>query len=1209
MKDLAFLKTLDSEKQNIAISGLWGSSRAYLTALIGQKLHTSGLLITPGQKDAEEIYEDLLFFQQTGVLPWEREKIHLYSQWNIAPYEHNSPHREIVSERLTVLDKLLNNEQLLIVAPIEAVLHFTLPRRELERYSLFLGPGEELDREKFIATLVDTGYKHSHLVEGRGEFSIRGGIVDLFPSFSEHPIRVEFFGDEIESIRKFVPETQRSFEKLDLVNVLPGREIVLSERSSSTAREKIGQRVSEVGASLNTIKTLMNHIDEQIFFPGIEWYAPYFHGGLESLLDYLPKDAAIFLNESSEIQEKCQQFSKTVLKAYQKTQKQGYPLPMPEQLFLAVSDFDSRLQTRRQVHLQLFQAKNEVENGNLQSREVHIKSIDWAYTIVPGDSTVEDKDQHIASTAKRIREWLEEGQSIVIASYTEHQAKRLLNILKDYQVPADIWSQDSGIDSPSPGSSGETHPPASSLEKRGGVGGEFLRKGENLVLRPNCLQGATPQVVIVVSALNSGFVLSSGKLVFLNEDEFLGKQTLRRRHKQRKTSGPQMTLGDLGLNDYVVHVDNGIGIFLGLKKVTVQKVAMECLHLEYKGGDKLYVPVDRLDLVQKYKGADQRRPKIDKLGGTAWARVREKVKASVEKMAQQLVEIYAARQALPGVPFSIDEHLYREFEASFEYEETPDQARAIEEVARDMASSKPMDRLVCGDVGYGKTEVAMRAAFRTALNGKQVAILVPTTLLAQQHYQNFERRFGPFPVNIGVLSRFKTRKEQQEIVKGVKDGTVDVIIGTHRILQKDIAFKDLGLVVIDEEQRFGVTHKEKIRQYRKLVDVLTLTATPIPRTLHMSLMGVRDLSVIESPPEGRLAVRTYVMNFDDEIIHDAITQELDRGGQVFFVHNEVETIEGIALRVRRLLPHIHVAVAHGQMKERELEQIMLKFVSREVDVLLSTTIVESGIDIPSVNTMIINKAHKFGLSQLYQLRGRIGRSKDRAYAYLLIPNEKLLSTDAKKRLRVIQELSELGSGFKLAAHDLEIRGAGSLLGAEQTGHIAALGFDMYCQVIEKTVRELKGQPLDEEFHPQIDLRVSAHFPEEYIPEMKQRLEVYKRLMSAKDFSKLFDVEEEIEDRYGKLPDEARSIVALAELKLIATQLRVQQIQAFDEIVKVVLDGSSPITEDRIRKTIGNFERPVRRLPSGTSLVIDNKRLKGIARIECVKKLLSSLQAE
>lgn len=725
-------------------------------------------------------------------------------------------------------------------------------------------------------------------------------------------------------------------------------------------------------------------------------------------------------------------------------------------------------------------------------------------------------------------------------------------------------------------------------------------------LCPLCLCGENSEAVVVVGTLNCGFVFRLQNLIFINEDEFLGKRTVRRRHVQRRPGKLQMTLGELELKDYVVHVDHGIGIYLGLKKISVQNIARECLHLEYKGGDKLYVPVDRLDLVQKYKGADQRRPKIDKLGGTSWARVKERVKASVKRVAEELLETYAARKALSGMQFSVDEHFYREFEASFEYEETPDQAKAIEDVVRDMKSSKPMDRLICGDVGYGKTEVAMRAAFRAALNGKQVAILVPTTLLAQQHYQTFADRFGFYPVNIGLLSRFKTKKEQQEIIKGMKEGTIDIVIGTHRLLQKDIGFKDLGLVIIDEEQRFGVSHKEKLRQYRKLVDVLTLTATPIPRTLHMSLMGVRDLSIIETPPEGRLAVRTYVTRFDEDVIYEAIMQEMDREGQVYFVHNEVETIDGIALRVSRLVPHARVAIAHGQMKEHQLEKSMIRFINKEVDVLISTTIIESGLDIPSVNTLIINRAHKFGLAQLYQIRGRIGRSKERAYAYLLVPNEKILTSDAKKRLRVIQELSELGSGFKLAAHDLEIRGAGNLLGAEQTGHIAALGFDMYCHIIEQTVRELKGQPLEEEFYPQIDMRVSAHFPSDYIPDMKQRLEMYKRLMSSKDFAQILDVEEEIRDRYGKLPPETENIVSLAELKLIATQLRVQQIQASNGNVTLLFDDNSLVSEEQLKRMVKHSNNTIRQ-PSSRKLVVQTKRLKNVEKVNHIKNILQQFR--
>ena len=1160
MKDMPMFENITQERSRTAIGGLWGSSKAYLAALLRRQVAAPCLLITPSQKRAEELFEDLRFFQRVGLLPVAPEQIHLYSQWNVAPYEHESPHREIVSERLTVLDKLTERQNLLIVAPVEAVMHKTLPRKALSAFTLYIGAGEALSREGLAAMLVDTGYKHAPLVENRGEFSLRGGILDVFPAFGDRPLRIEFFGDEVESLRAFDPTTQRSTEKLEMITVLPGREIVISEKTAAAAKRNVDARVAEIGASLSSLKALMNHIEEKIFFPGIEWYAAYFHDGLESLFDYLAPETLMLLDEPVDIADISRKFDAFIQKEYRQTEEKGYPLPAPESIFLTPDALQEALARHRQIALQLL----NVGATDANMFDISTKSLEWTGTFTPSADDAEDKDRHIGVIARRIGEWIEDRYRVVIASYTEFQAKRLWEILRDHNVTARVAADDS------------------------------------TVLRDE------PEATVIVGMLNCGFLLPDERLIFLNEDEFLGKQTARRRHIQPKAIKPQMTLGELEINDYVVHVDHGIGVYLGLKKLTVQQVSMECLHLEYSGGDKLYVPVDRLDLVQKYKGADQRRPKIDKLGGTSWARVKERVKASVEKMAQELLDTYAARQALPGMIFNADEHLYREFEASFEYEETPDQEKAIEDVIRDMSSTKPMDRLICGDVGYGKTEVAMRAAFRAVLNGKQTAVLVPTTLLAEQHYKTFSKRFAPFPVNVGVLNRFQTKKEQQEIVAGVKDGSVDIVIGTHRLLQKDIAFKDLGLVIIDEEQRFGVTHKERIRQYRTLVDVLTLTATPIPRTLHMSLTGVRDLSIIESPPEGRLAVRTYVMKFGDDVIYEAITRELDRGGQVFFVHNEIETIHGVALRVTRLLPHIRVAVAHGQMNDDELEEIMIKFINKQVDVLISTTIVESGIDIPSVNTMIINRADKFGLSQLYQLRGRIGRAKERAYAYLLVPTEELLTADAKKRLRVIQELSELGSGFKLAAHDLEIRGAGSLLGAEQTGHIAALGFDMYCQVIEQTVRELRGQPSEEEFYPQIDMRVSAFFPEDYIPDVHQRLEVYKRLMSADDFAAILDVEDEIADRYGKLPDAAQSLVALAELKVMATALRVQQIQAFDGSVKLVFDANAPIKQERIQWLVKGSNKTIRYLPPLT-LVAELKRMKDADKLNHVKQMLQTFQ--
>ena len=1201
MKQHPFLHAVKENLPRVAVGGLWGSAKAYAAALIRREIAAPCLIVTPTQKRAEELFEDMAFFQKIGLLPVAPENICLYSQWNIAPYEHAAPLRDIVAERLTVLDKLANHEQIVIVAPVEAVLHRTIPRAALKAFTILVMVGEALNRETLAAMLVDTGYKHAHLVENRGEFSVRGGILDIFPAFGDRPIRIEFFGDVVESLREFDPATQRSLRPLDLISILPGRELVVSDATCAAAKANLDRRVAEVGASLNALRSLTTHLDEKIFFPGIEWHAAYFHGELESLFEYLAPNAPALLDEPEEIRDVAEKFAATAQKRYRLTEEKGYPLPAPESVFLTPDAFQARLEARRQIGLHLLniavnqreaaerspqspatRAKSRDQLDMFAARaaaptpqtrfDLPTKSLEWAGTFAPNEQEPASKDHHIAAMAKRVREWLEDRHSVVIAAYAEHQAKRLWEILRDDRVPARIVAD--------------------------------AETGNNAA---SAVLGDAPEIVIVVGALNCGFLLPQERLIFLNEDEFLGKQTVRRRHIQPKQIKSEMTLGELDINDYVVHVDHGIGVYLGLKKLTVQAVTMECLHLEYSGGDKLYVPVDRLDLVQKYMGADQHRPKIDKLGGASWARVKERVKASVEKMAQELLNTYAARQAMSGMVFSPDEHIYREFEASFEYEETPDQDKAIEDVIRDMSSSKPMDRLVCGDVGYGKTEVAMRAAFRAVLNGKQVAVLVPTTILAQQHYQTFTKRFAEFPVKIGVLNRFQAKKEQQEIVAGLKTGAMDIVIGTHRLLQKDIGFKDLGLVVIDEEQRFGVTHKEKIRQYRTLVDVLTLTATPIPRTLHMSLMGVRDLSVIESPPEGRLAVRTYVMKFDDDAIYEAITRELDRGGQVFFVHNDIETIDGIALRVTRMLPHVRVAIAHGQMRGDDLEEIMLKFVSRELDVLISTTIVESGIDIPSVNTMIINRADKFGLSQLYQLRGRIGRSKERAYAYLLVPAEELLTSDAKKRLRVIQELSELGSGFKLAAHDLEIRGAGSLLGAEQTGHIAALGFDMYCNIIEKTVRELRGQPLQEEFYPQIDMRVSAFFPEEYIPDAHQRLDVYKRLMSAGDFAAILDVEDEIRDRYGKLPEAAEALVALAELKLMAATLRVQQIQAFDGGVKIVFDAGTPATEEQLRRAAKRSERAIRYAPPLT-LIMEIKHLKNTEKITAVKEVLQALNA-
>lgn len=1167
MNLLALLDTIKTGTRQVSLSGLWGSSKALIPALIYKETRRTCLIITPTWQAAMDFQDDLAFFlRQLGGEP---DKIRLFPQWELSPYEFLSPHRETVAERFTTLDKLLNHEKILVITPVEALMQKLLPRRVLYQFTQYIAVGAEINRDQLIEQLIYMGYHPVEIVEAQGEFSVRGGILDVFPPVGENPLRIEFFGDTVESIREFDITTQRSIIQLEIVTILPIREVVLNQEALQRGIAGIKARIAEIGASYNTFNTLMNQLEQATFFPGMERYAAYFYPDLETLFDYLDPQSLLFVEEELDVEQAAIKFQGKVQEGYQHALDKGSPVPDPSSLYLTAQQVKEHLERWQRVELNLVDFSGEQksmggwecrsmgvgEDGNINvttpphphtstppqiSYDLGFKPLEWGYITTPD---ADEKEQHITFSFKRLAEWIEQGNRVLIVSHTHVQAERLVELLAEYQL--------------TPGRQDE--PILSELLFQSGQKPVFVHQEEEK-------RSLLTHLLITFGDLTAGFYFPDQKLILVGEDELLGRRkTIKYRRKVHRPSRLLTTLGELEIHDFVVHVDHGIGRYLGLKKLKIQDMEMECLHLEYRDGDKLYVPIDRLDLVQKYKGADDHPPQLDKLGGTSWARVKERVKASIKKMANELLELYAVRQALPGFSFSSDDHLYKGFEAAFEYEETPDQIRAIQDVLRDMAAAKPMDRLICGDVGYGKTEIAMRAAFVSILNGKQVAVLVPTTILAQQHFQTFQNRFASYPVRIEVLSRFKTRKEQNAIIKGLKEGTVDIVIGTHRLLQKDIEFKDLGLVVIDEEHRFGVAHKEKLRQLRKLVDVLTLTATPIPRTLHMSLMSVRDMSIIDTPPEERLSVYTYVVKFDEGLIQEAILRELDRGGQVFFVHNRVKSIEAMANYLRRLVPTARIVVAHGQMEENTLEKIMLKFVNREYDILVCTTIIESGLDIPSANTIFINRADKFGLAQLYQLRGRVGRSKYRAYAYLLIPNDRTIHPTAKKRLRVIQELSDLGSGFKISAHDLEIRGAGNLLGSEQSGHIAALGFDLYCQMIANTVKELKGEMLEEELHPQINLEISAYFPEEYIPDMKQRLEIYKKLSSAQDFGKVLDVEDEIRDRYGPLPEEVKNLITLAELRLISKELRIESIKSDKEIMLICWNKTSSITPDQLAK--------------------------------------------
>ncbi len=736
------------------------------------------------------------------------------------------------------------------------------------------------------------------------------------------------------------------------------------------------------------------------------------------------------------------------------------------------------------------------------------------------------KDSILAPLVEKIRKWTDDGNFVSFLCSGEEGIQRMSHLLEGYSLP--VTRSDA--------------PFLSEMVRHDGKGRLILRDGK----------------------ITEGFHLPGLKLVVVGEEEVFGKKEKRRKARPVREGYFLKSFGELREDDYVVHTDHGIGKYLGLKKLSFGKIENDFLIIEYLGGDKLYIPVDRLDQIQRYIGPDGYVPNIDKLGGSSWDAVKKKVKRSVREIAEELVSVYAAREVMEGHSFSPTDRYYDEFSSSFEYDETPDQAKAIDDIISDMSDSRPMDRLICGDAGFGKTEVALRASFRAAMEGKQVVVLVPTTILAEQHYQTFARRLEKYPVSVEVLNRFKTRAQQKEIIEAINRGLVDIIIGTHRILQKDVVFKDLGLVIIDEEQRFGVSHKEKLKKLRALVDVLTMTATPIPRTLHLSLIGIRDLSIINTPPDDRLSIKTYALDFDEDAIRDAISRELERGGQVFFLHDRVRSIYTIARLIERLVPEARVGVAHGQMKSRELEDVMVKYLQRDYNVLVCTTIIGSGIDIPTANTMIINRADRFGLSQLYQLRGRVGRSKEEAYAFLLVPQGSILSEDARKRLQIIKEFSEPGSGFRIASHDLEIRGAGNLLGISQSGHISAVGYELYTQLMEKTVRELRGEKLpEEEIKPEINMGLPAFIPDDYITDMHRRLVTYKRVSMASTDDDLIEIREELEDCYGFVAPQVGNLLEIISIRNLLKDVWGKKMEYDGEKISIYFHKNSPVEPGKI----------------------------------------------
>lgn len=1098
--------------------GQVGSSGAYLLARLLADSDETVVVLAPDQRQAAQFAADLDFYHGR---PGE---VFLFPHWEVRPYEALSPHPEVEAGRLAALSALHDGRARAVVLTPRALLQRVIPREALAGLCERLVTEEEYPRQALLARLLDLGYASVPLVEDRGTFSARGDILDIYPPTRSAPVRVEFFGDYVERMRPFDAATQRSREEeLEELVLLPAREMVLAGRHLETFARRLKGRCDDLGLPRSQREAILEEAREGILAPGRAFLLPYNYEALDTFFDYAPGGTWVVLDPPA-VEGEADQFAAEVGEGAARAAAGGEPFAPADTLFLAPSRLESELAVRRRVDissLQLFRLQEDRQIYRLNAEG-------------NGDirADLNREGGGVADLAERLRTWQEQGWRLQLVCHQRGHAERLLDLLEPHGLrPA--------------------FDPAAAPERP--------RSGE-------------PR--LVVGELSAGFRLPDEKLAVVTEEEIFGRRVRRRGVSEARARALLSTLAELREGDYIVHADHGIGRYLGLLHMKLDHMEGDFLHLEYAGEDKLYLPVDRIEKVQKYAGGEGHVPRLDKMGGAGWEKAKVRARAAVEELARELLKIYARREMKQGFRYSPPDRLFREFEASFPYEETADQLAAINEVLADMESERPVDRLVCGDVGYGKTEVAIRTAFKAALDGKQVAVLVPTTVLAGQHFATFRERFEKYPVEVEMVSRFRTPGEQKRILERTAEGKVDILIGTHRLLQRDVKFRDLGMVIVDEEQRFGVSHKERLKKLRAEVDILTLTATPIPRTLHMSMMGMRDLSVIDTPPVDRLAVRTYVTRFDEELIREAVLRELRRGGQAFFVHNRVQNIETMAEYLKTLVPEAKIAVGHGQMGEKALEEVMLEFVEGRSNLLVCSTIIESGLDIPRANTIIVNRADCFGLSQLYQLRGRVGRSRHRAYAYLLIPGEGTLTREARERLKVLQELTELGAGFRVASHDLELRGAGDLLGGRQAGQIAAIGFEMYAELLEETIEELKGVEREEQVDPEIRLGLSAFLPEGYVPDPNQRLVFYKKMAAAADEEALYGVADELRDRYGEVPAPAVLLLEQMKLRVLMKRLKVEAAEYDGRQLVFAFHAATAVPPEKILKLLedpsGNY---------------------------------------
>lgn len=1113
------MNAIEKHKYPISIFGLSESARSYLINGVYDELDKPFLILTHNDVEAKNIYEDLnLYIPNVFYFPTKE----------VVFYNIDAISGDLRWERLKVLREMSKKGKKIIVASIESLAQKYIPFELYKDYTFKFKVGDTINLEELNEKLVQCGYERIDVVEAKGQFSVRGGIMDVYPPFSSFPFRIELFGDEIDSIRSFNTESQRSIEKVREVEIFPAKEMILGRENIKAAVKSIEQDLNTVVNSLklkknkeamekiNSItKNNLEALKEKWSFETIDSFLPYFYKSTSTFLDFI-QEGFIVMDDIQRCKGKLDSVYFEFEENYKSFLQLGNILPGQGNLLISREELLERLTSSNAITL----------NAIPKSASMLAPRAIISLTQI----TLHNYHGQLDLLIEDIKDKKARGFKTLILSGTRPRGERLVATLRDRGIESsysDVLNE--------------------------------LSFG---------------QVAITFGNQLRGFEYPDLKVCVISDKEVFGEAKRKKTLNVKKGVSKIKSFTELKLGDYVVHTNHGIGVYRGIKQLELDGHKKDYLQLSYECGDMLYVPVDQLDLVQKYIGQEGKNPKINKLGGSEWAKAKSKVKRSIEEIAEDLVKLYAMRATLKGHSYSKDTVWQKQFEEEFPYDETPDQITAIEDIKKDMENDKPMDRLLCGDVGYGKTEVAIRAAFKAVMDGKQVAFLVPTTILAEQHYNNLVQRFSDFPVKVDMVSRFRTTTQQKNTLKSVKEGNIDILIGTHRLLQKDIQFKDLGLLVIDEEQRFGVTHKERLKEFKKNIDVVTLSATPIPRTLHMSLVGVRDISVIETPPEERYPIQTYVVEFNDQLIRDAIMRELNRGGQVYFVYNRVETIRDMASYIQKLVPEARVAVGHGQMNERELENVVIGFVKNEYDILVSTTIIETGMDIPNVNTIIINDADKMGLSQLYQLRGRVGRSNRIAYAYLTYKKDKILTEVAEKRLKAIKEFTELGSGFKIAMKDLEIRGAGNMMGSAQHGHMAAIGYDLYCRMLEDMVKLIKGEIEKEPIETTVELKVDAYIPGTYISDEMQKIEVYKKIASINSKEDMLEIQEELIDRFSDIPDSVINLINIAYIRSIGKTLGIEEIKERKEELLLQFESEEYISEKLIKVIMENYKKSI-----------------------------------